>query len=221
MNKRALITGITGNVGSACAYHLRAAGWLVTGLSRETGMDLADVNKVRTFAADLREGFDLLVVAHGVVEAHTFRDADLEEWERIVDGNLRTTFNVVNALLRWNLVKAGGLLVFCNDNQQRSYLEAIDPATGETAWRKDRPGLLHNWTTPMAWTNDGVDELVINVARVHLTWIESDVSFNFGILHMRRGIVPGRLLDLDPWHRDRIVPRFPLPLTPGPPRSIF
>ena len=124
MNKRALITGITGNVGSACAAHLRAAGWLVTGLSRETGMDLADVNKVRTFAADLREGFDLIVVAHGVVEAVTFRDADAEEWGRVVDGNLRTTFNVVNALLRWNLVNVGGLLVFC------SSIQATQPRAG-------------------------------------------------------------------------------------------
>lgn len=116
-DRRALVTGATGNVGQATTRVLRAAGWRVQGVSREQGLDLADANKVRTFAADQREGFDLLVVAHGVVEAHTFRDADLEEWERIVDGNLQTTFNVVNALLRWNLVKAGGLLVFCSSIQ--------------------------------------------------------------------------------------------------------
>jgi len=61
-----------------------------------------------------------------------------------------------------SLILAGKLLIFCMDEQQRSYLEAIDPATGETVWRKDRSGMIHNWTTPMFWKNNGVDELVIN-----------------------------------------------------------
>ena len=61
-----------------------------------------------------------------------------------------------------SLILANDLLVFCNDNERRSYLEVIDPATGKTVWRKDRPELKYNWTTPMYWKNNGVDELVVN-----------------------------------------------------------
>lgn len=61
-----------------------------------------------------------------------------------------------------SLVMANDLLIFCNDNQHKSYVEAINPATGETVWTKERKGLQHNWTTPMIWNNRGVEELVIN-----------------------------------------------------------
>ncbi len=61
-----------------------------------------------------------------------------------------------------SLVLAQGLLMFCNDNERGSYLEAIDPADGETAWRTERPGMAYNWTTPMFWVNGEVDELVVN-----------------------------------------------------------
>jgi len=61
-----------------------------------------------------------------------------------------------------SVIVAGGKLIFLNDNKQRSSLEAIDPATGKTVWRKERRGLHHNWTTPMYWSHDGVDALVIN-----------------------------------------------------------
>ena len=61
-----------------------------------------------------------------------------------------------------SLILAGDLLVFCNDNERQSYLEAIDPTTGKTVWRTDRPDVKYNWTTPMYWKNNGVDELVVN-----------------------------------------------------------
>lgn len=61
-----------------------------------------------------------------------------------------------------SLILANGLLIFCNDNERQSYLEAIDPATGKTVWRTDRSDLKYNWTTPLCWKNNGVDELVVN-----------------------------------------------------------
>ena len=79
-----------------------------------------------------------------------------EVWSRV----MRTPPNMYGTAT--SLILANDLLVFCNDNEQQSYLEAIDPATGETVWRKDRPELKYNWTTPMYWKNDGVDELVVN-----------------------------------------------------------
>ena len=61
-----------------------------------------------------------------------------------------------------SLILAQGLLIFCNDNERSSYLEAIDAATGETVWRTERPNMAYNWTTPMYWVNGEVDELVVN-----------------------------------------------------------
>jgi outer membrane protein assembly factor BamB len=61
-----------------------------------------------------------------------------------------------------SLILAKGLLIFCNDNERSSTLEAINPADGETVWRKKRPEMSYNWTTPMFWVNDEVDELVVN-----------------------------------------------------------
>jgi len=79
-----------------------------------------------------------------------------EIWSRV----MRTPPNMYGTAS--SIILANGLLVFCNDNERQSYLEAIDPTTGKTIWRTDRPELKYNWTTPMYWKNKGVDELVVN-----------------------------------------------------------
>ncbi len=79
-----------------------------------------------------------------------------EVWSRI----LRPSPNLYGTAS--SLILAGGHLIFLNDNKRESYLETIDPATGETIWRTERTGLQYNWTTPMLWENKGIVELVIN-----------------------------------------------------------
>lgn len=61
-----------------------------------------------------------------------------------------------------SLVLASGHLIFCNDTQRGSALEAINPENGETVWRTVRKDLQYNWTTPMVWENGGVQEIVVN-----------------------------------------------------------
>lgn len=58
-------------------------------------------------------------------------------------------------------VVAGDLLLFCSDNRENSYLEAIEAATGETRWRRDRPGFGSGWSSPLVWRRGEVDEVVI------------------------------------------------------------
>jgi hypothetical protein len=58
-------------------------------------------------------------------------------------------------------IMAGDYLIFCCDQKTGSYLEAINPETGETVWKKKREGFAAGWSTPMFWKNNGVDELVI------------------------------------------------------------
>jgi len=79
-----------------------------------------------------------------------------EVWSRI----LRPSPNLYGSAS--SLILAGEHLVFLNDNKRESYLETIDPATGETIWRTERTGLQYNWTTPFLRKEEGVLELVIN-----------------------------------------------------------
>ena len=57
-------------------------------------------------------------------------------------------------------IVAKGRLIFLGDNATGSFLEAIEPATGETVWRKDRSGFTAGWSSPMCWSNGGIDEIV-------------------------------------------------------------
>jgi outer membrane protein assembly factor BamB len=58
-------------------------------------------------------------------------------------------------------IVADGKLVFLSDNASGASLETIDGETGQTLWKKDRPGFGAGWSSPMHWKNQGVDELVI------------------------------------------------------------
>lgn len=78
-----------------------------------------------------------------------------EVWSRV----MRTPANMYGTAT--SLIMAGGYLIHQNDNAQQSYLEAIDPATGKTVWRTDRKDFKASWSTPMAWVNQGVEEVVL------------------------------------------------------------
>lgn len=58
-------------------------------------------------------------------------------------------------------VLAKGKLIFVSDANDGSYVEAIEPASGETLWRTERKGQLSGWSTPTLWQRDGVDELLV------------------------------------------------------------
>jgi outer membrane protein assembly factor BamB len=50
-------------------------------------------------------------------------------------------------------------LYIVNDNEESSYLLALDTATGKDVWRKERDE-SSNWSTPFVWRNDLRTELV-------------------------------------------------------------
>jgi outer membrane protein assembly factor BamB len=54
-----------------------------------------------------------------------------------------------------------GLLYLQIDNEESSFLTALDAATGEDRWRADR-GRGSSWSTPMIWRNRTRTELVTN-----------------------------------------------------------
>ena len=53
-----------------------------------------------------------------------------------------------------------GRLIVVNDNDDASYLMAIDAKTGKTVWKVARPGEMSNWSTPFIWEHDGKAEIV-------------------------------------------------------------
>lgn len=55
----------------------------------------------------------------------------------------------------------GGKRLFLQiDNEQSSFLVALDAVTGEELWRAERPGETSNWSTPIVWENSQRSEVV-------------------------------------------------------------
>lgn len=56
-------------------------------------------------------------------------------------------------------------LLFVSDSEEGSFLEALEPATGKTLWRRERSGFKSGWSTPGLWTRpdsaDGTRELLV------------------------------------------------------------
>ena len=61
-------------------------------------------------------------------------------------------------------VIADGRLLFVHDANAGSFLEALDPATGEVLWRREREGFRSGWSTPVVRRHaEGIDVLVYGV----------------------------------------------------------
>jgi outer membrane protein assembly factor BamB len=52
-----------------------------------------------------------------------------------------------------------GRLYYCNDNDQESYLLALDAKTGQEVWRTPRDE-KSNWATPFVWENESRTEII-------------------------------------------------------------
>jgi outer membrane protein assembly factor BamB len=57
-----------------------------------------------------------------------------------------------------------GRLYIVNDNEERSFLAAVDAATGRELWRVDRDE-GSNWSTPFVWQNERGTEIVTTGSR--------------------------------------------------------
>ena len=53
----------------------------------------------------------------------------------------------------------GDFIYILNDNEESSFIEAIDKKTGKTSWRKDRDE-KSNWSTPFVWKNSLRTEII-------------------------------------------------------------
>lgn len=58
-------------------------------------------------------------------------------------------------------ILAGDRLILVSDQDQGSYLLALDRRTGKTVWRTARPEFRRSFSTPTVWRHDGIEELVV------------------------------------------------------------
>jgi len=58
-------------------------------------------------------------------------------------------------------IVAGGKLVLNRDTDRESFLVALDPASGETLWRRERSEPKSGWSTPVVREHGGARELVV------------------------------------------------------------
>ncbi len=59
------------------------------------------------------------------------------------------------------VLEGNRLFVLC-DNEEKSFLVALDKLTGDELWRAEREGTKSNWCTPLVWKNKQRTELVVS-----------------------------------------------------------
>lgn len=58
-------------------------------------------------------------------------------------------------------ILAGGTLVLLCDQQQGSFLLAVDATSGKEKWRTERKGLIESWTTPVVFPSDAPKSVLV------------------------------------------------------------
>ena len=93
-------------------------------------------------------------------------------------------FDAVNTRYGWGSAASPilhqGRVYIVNDNDDGSYLLALDKKTGGVIWKLDRDE-KSNWATPYIWTNDRRTDFVIpGTKRVRSYDLDGKVLWEFG-----------------------------------------
>ena len=74
-------------------------------------------------------------------------------------GDMRTRFGWGEAVTP---VLANDLLIINWDQEENSFIVAVDKRTGKTIWTAERPGEVSSWNTPLVTTFEGQQIVVVN-----------------------------------------------------------
>ena len=74
-------------------------------------------------------------------------------------GDMRTRFGWGEAVTP---VLAGDLLIVNWDQEEGSFIIALDKRTGKSVWKVDRPEEVTSWNTPLVTTHDGKQMVIVN-----------------------------------------------------------
>lgn len=152
--KRILITGITGNLGSAAAKVFTEANWEIGGISRSRPgeslqnyinwwdqIDLSNWHEIADwFWANSNQGksytqYDIVFMTHGVQTPCHIRDINLSIYQDIVSNNMLSAVILSRFLLEYEAIAPGGLVAFC------SSIQATQPRAGRGLYAMAKAGL--------------------------------------------------------------------------------
>ena len=115
-SKRVLISGILGNIGTACSARAYELDWQVAGISKRINLDLCDWSATAAWLTHV-QSVDLVLMAHG--KHHIDRVAELTErqWHDIMDNNATASASLTSAILKQDKLNPGGLIIYCTSIQ--------------------------------------------------------------------------------------------------------
>jgi 3-oxoacyl-[acyl-carrier protein] reductase len=113
----ALITGGEGDLGKAIAAALQTQGYAVHAPGRRE-LDVSSATSITTWF-DGHEPVDLLVHSAGVLRDRRFPNMEEEDFDTVLEVNLKGAFQVSQAALKSMARKRGGHIVFIGSNSAR------------------------------------------------------------------------------------------------------
>jgi NAD(P)-dependent dehydrogenase (short-subunit alcohol dehydrogenase family) len=139
----AVVTGAASGIGAACADRLRVDGATVVTIDAAQGvdheLDVRDEPAVQTALATVVEThgtLDVLVHAAGVAGGGPVHLLDAEEWDRVVDVNLKGTF-IVNKHSSIHMLDQGrGSIV------NMASIEGLEGTEGGSAYNASKGGVV-------------------------------------------------------------------------------
>lgn len=134
LNKRVLITGASSGIGKATAIAFAKAGFDLVLVSRSAdklktvaetaqssgatatvhSLDLANVNQVQAQVAKIVEdsgGIDILINNAGMGYTNTLSDTSLTDWQQVLDLNLTSVFQCIQAVLPGMRSQRSGMII--------------------------------------------------------------------------------------------------------------
>lgn len=106
----ALVTGASSGIGRATAERLADDGWEVRTAERRSGVDLLDPVSARAAVTGL-DRIDALVANAGTIVRKPVTEHSLEEWDSILDLNLRSVFVTCKAAAERMVAQGVGSIV--------------------------------------------------------------------------------------------------------------
>jgi NAD(P)-dependent dehydrogenase (short-subunit alcohol dehydrogenase family) len=155
-NKVAIVTGAASGIGLACARRYADEGAIVVGLDRNTSADWAAVESAapdtRFHQVDVTDSvaqktaieetirefgrIDILVTAAGVGAGGPVGTLDEDDWDRVIDINLKGTFLSIKAVLDTMTAQRSGSIITI------ASVEGINGTEGGSAYNASKGGVV-------------------------------------------------------------------------------